>query len=439
MNRRQFVSAAAAGAASAGKPLLAAEGGTPVRDKPLRHESWGPLHYDSAEKAQVDEVVDTGVPFRFTGRRGVAPVKVSTFEKEFAAKIGARFALALSSGTAALECAIAALRIGPGDEVILPAWTWHSDCTAVIRAGALPVFAEIDESFNLDPADLEARITPQTKAVIAVHLQGNPANLEPIMAIARKHKLRVIEDCSQAVGASYRGRRLGSMGDIGTYSHQESKTITSGEGGTLVSSDPELFERAVRFHDVGNIFAPHKEMLGEIRLAPFVGTNFRMSEFAGGVMLAQLRKLDAIIAAARANAGRVYDGLGDIPGLRFRLRPDPSGDLASPVFIRFDAKRQRERFLELMKAENVPANPPGGSVVLPIQPYIENKITVHPAWPTWTSARGKAIHYGAASCPRTIDILSRFAGVPVGPRYTRQDTDDIIAAVRKVYPAALRA
>lgn len=439
MDRRQFVAAGVVGAASARlKPALAAQGASPVREKPLRGDNWGPLYYDSAEKAQVDEVVDTGVPFRFTGRRGVAPVKVSTYEKEFAAKIGTRYALALSSGTAALECAIAALQIGPGDEVIMPAWTWHSDCTAVVRAGALPVFAEIDESFNLDPADIEARITPQTKAIIAVHLQGNPADLDPILAVARKHNVRVIEDCSQAVGASYKGRRLGSIGDIGTYSHQESKTITSGEGGTLVSSDPVLFERAVRFHDVGNIFAPHKEMLGELRLSPFVGTNFRMSEFTGGVMLAQLQKLDTIIAAVRANAARVYDALHEIPGPRFRLRPDLAGDLASPVFLRFDSKAQRDRFMDLMKAENVPANPPGGSVILPIQPYIENKITVHPAWPTWTSARGKAIRYGAASCPRTIEILSRFAGVPVGPKYTRQDTEDIVAAVRKAYPAALR-
>lgn len=435
MQRRKFVVAAAAGAG-----MAAGQGAKPVREKPLRHESWGPQFYDAAEKAQVDEVVDTGVPFRFTARRGVPAVKAATFEREFANKIGAKYALGLSSGTAALECAMAALGVGPGDEVILPAWTWHSDCTAVVRAGALPVFAEIDESFNLDPSDIESRITPQTKAIIAVHLQGNPADLDPILAIARKHRLRVIEDCSQAVGASYKGRRLGSMGDIGTYSHQESKTITSGEGGTLVSSDAELFERAVRFHDVGNIFAPHKEMLGgETKMAPFVGTNFRMNEFSGGVMLAQLRKLDGIIAAVRENAARVYEGLRDVPGLKYRLRPDPMGDLGSPVMIRFDSKARRDRFLELMKAENVPAAGPVGSVILPIQSYIENKIATHPAWPTWTSARGKAIQYGAASCPRTIDILSRFGGVMVGPKYTRQDLADIVAAVKKAYPAALRA
>lgn len=440
MDRRRFVASAAVGAAAVSSSSLpAAEGGSPVRATPLRGDNWGPLHYDAAEKAQVDEVVETGVPFRFSGRRGVAPVKVSTFEKEFAAKIGAKYALAVSSGTAALECAMAALEIGPGDEVILPAWTWHSDCTAVVRAGALPVFAEIDESFNMDPGDLEHRITPATKAIIAVHLQGNPADLDPILAIARKHRLRVIEDCSQAVGASYKGRRLGSMGDIATYSHQESKTITAGEGGTVVSSNADLFERAVRFHDVGALRPPHEAMLGAARLSPFVGTNFRMSEFTGGIMLAQLRKLDGILANARANAARVYAGLAEVAGLRFRRRPDPEGDLGSPVFVRFESKAQRDRFLALMKAENVPASGPGGSVILPVQPYIENKITVHPAWPSWRSERGRAIQYGAASCPRTIDILSRFAGVPVGPKYTRQDTDDIVAAVRKAYPAAQRS
>lgn len=432
MDRRKFVTATTAAAASVAHAA-------PVRSTPLRTDNWGPLHYDAAEKAQVDEVVETGVPFRFSGRRGVAPLKVATFEKEFAEKIGARFALAVSSGTAALECAISALSIGPGDEVILPAWTWHSDATAVVRAGALPVFAEIDESFNIDPADIEARITPQTKAIIAVHLQGNPANLDPILAIARKHKLRVIEDCSQAVGASYKGRRLGSIGDIGTYSHQESKTITAGEGGTVVTSDPDLFERAVRFHDVGAIRDPHKASLGELRLSPFVGTNFRMSEFTGGVMLAQLRKLDQILASVRGNAKPVYEALAEIPGLRFRLRPDPAGDLASPVFIRFDTKARCDRFMALMKSENVPAALPGGSVILPIQSYIENKITAHPAWPSWNSPRGKSIRYGAASCPRTIDILSRFAGVPVGPRYTRGDLTDIVDAVRKSYPAAVNS
>ena len=440
MDRRKFVASVAAAAGSANAaPELAMNAEKPVRETPLRGGNWGPLYYDEAERSQVVEVVETGQPFRFSGRGRELPAKVSTFEKEFAARMQTRYALAVSSGTGALECAVAALGIGPGDEVILPAWTWHSTFTAIVRAGALPVFAEIDESFNIDPSDIASKITPQTKVIVAVHLQGNPADMDKILAIARKHGLRVLEDCAQSVGAGYKGRPLGSLGDIGIYSFQLTKTITAGEGGAVVSSDPVLFERACRFHDVGSLSRPHQQMLGETKLMPFVGTNFRMSEFTGGVMLVQLRKLDKIIGAARTNAALVYEGIRDLPGLRPRLRPDPAGDLGSPVFIGFESKDQRERYMAAMRAENVPAGPPGGSVILPIAPYIESKVTIHPAWPTWTSERGRAIRYGAACCPRTIDILSRFAGVAVGPKYTRQDLNDVIAAIRKVHPRIVRA
>jgi 8-amino-3,8-dideoxy-alpha-D-manno-octulosonate transaminase len=160
-----------------------------------------------------------------------------------------------------------------------------------------------------------------------------------------------------------------------------------------------------------------------------------MSEFTGGVMLAQLRKLDRMIDAARSRAAEIYERVRDLPGIRFRKRPDPAGELGSLVFLGFASKERRDRYSAAMRAENVPVAPPGGSVILPVVPYIENKIAMHPAWPTWTSPRGRAIRYGAASCPRTIDILSRFAGVAVGPKYTRRDIDDIVAAIRKVHPA----
>lgn len=435
MDRRQFVAAgitATPGAAHAA-PKLAAEGGTPVRSTPLRLGYWGPSYYDAKETSELVNVVELRRPFRF-GRGPNAPVKVTTFEKEFAQRMGTKYALAVTSGTAALEVAYTALGIGPGDEVILPAWTWHSDATAVVRAAALPVFAEIDESFNIDPADIEHRITPRTKLLVAVHLQGTPADMDRILAIARKHNLKVLEDCAQAVGASYKGKPVGSMGDIGIYSHQETKTITAGEGGSVVTNDPVLFERAARFHDVGNLAQPHQVVLGKAQLAPFVGTNFRMSEFTGGVMLAQIRKLDTIIGAVRRNSRRVYEGVRDLPGIRFRHQPDPAGQIGSVVFLRFDTKERCGKFMAAMQAENIPVAKPVGSVVLPIQPYIENKITAHPAWPTWTSDRGKAIRYGAESCPRTRDILARFAGPAIHPKYTDQDVDDIIAAIRKVYP-----
>ncbi len=433
MDRRKFVGAIAAAAGGASQ-APAAQGGVPVRATPLVPDYWGPLYYDEQERQHLNEVLDTGRPFRWYGRGSQPPMKVATFEREFAARMNTKFALAVTSGTAALEAAMAALQIGPGDEVIIPAWTWHSSATSVVRAGGLPVFAEIDESFNIDPSDIEHRITKKTKVIMAVHLQGCPADMDAILPIARKHGIKVLEDCAQSVGGSYKGKPLGSMGDISIYSHQLNKTITAGEGGSVVTNDPVLFERASRFHDLGSLRGLHGGIVGKPTLDVFVGANYRMSEFTGGVMLAQVRKLDRIVSAVRANAKRVYDGIRDLPGIRFRHLPDPEGDLGTAVFLRFDSKEKRVKFQALMKAENVPVGPPGGSVVLPVLPYIVNKVTVHPDWPTWTSARGKSIKYGPATCPRTLAILDRFAGPSLDPKYTRRDTDDIIAAIRKVYP-----
>src|SRR6266852_4725877 len=267
IDRRKFLAAAGAGvSASKAEPKLALAGGTPVRAKPLKAGFWGPQYYGEEEQQQLNDVLSTRRPFRWYGPGDEPPMKVATFEKEFSARMGTRYALAVTSGTAALQCAMAALQIGPGDEVILPAWTWHSCYNAIVLAGALPVFAEIDESFNIDPSDIESKITPQTKAILAAHLQGNPADMERILAVARKANVKVIEDCAQSLGASYKGRPLGSLGDIGIYSMQIHKTITAGEGGAVVTSDPELFERATRFHDLGLLRPPHEQWLGRAHL-----------------------------------------------------------------------------------------------------------------------------------------------------------------------------
>jgi 8-amino-3,8-dideoxy-alpha-D-manno-octulosonate transaminase len=433
MNRRQFTAAASAAIFASQSQAPGATGS--VRTSPLKSGTWGTEFYDEQELRQLTEVFEARSPFRWYGTQ--TPLKVAAFEREFAARMQTRFALGVTSGTAALQCAVNALEIGPGDEVILPAWTWHSCYCAIVLAGALPVFAEIDSSFNIDPSDIEHRITAQTKAIMAVHLQGNPCEIDRVMTIARKHNLRVIEDCAQSVGASHKGRPLGSIGDIGIYSLQLNKTITAGEGGAVVSNDPALFERAARFHDVGMLRPVHEKVAGQARLSPFVGTNFRMNEFTGGVLLAQTRKLDRIIAAVRANTRRVYEGIRDLPGLTLRHLPDPDGELGTGVYIDFKAKPARDRFIELMKVENVPGAPPAGSAILPVQPYIENKATVHPAWPTFTTARGRAIRYGAESCPRTIDILGRFGGVLMDPTFTPRDCTDIVTAIRKCYPAAM--
>jgi 8-amino-3,8-dideoxy-alpha-D-manno-octulosonate transaminase len=429
MDRRTFLAAGALTAAAsveASAQQLAVNGGTPVRTRPLTSPNWGPQFYDEQERHQLEDVLEGRNPFRWNNPP--ARSKVMAFENEYAARMQTKYALAVTSGTAALHVAMAALEVGPGDEVILPAWTWYSCYNTILQAGALPVFTEIDESFNIDPADIEHRITPQTKVIMAVHLQGNPAEMDPILAIARKHKLKVLEDSSQSVGASYKGRPLGSMGDIGIYSLQQSKTITAGEGGAVVTSDPYLFERACRFHDVGSM---RKDAAAKLSFLP--GLNYRMNEFTGGVLLAQIRKLDTIIGAVRANSRRVYDGIRDLPGLRLRHRPDSEGELGTGVFLGFATRELRQKFGDAMKAENVPVASPAGSVILPAVPEIEKKVTVAANWPSFTSPRGQSIRYGRECCPRTIDILGRYAGVMMSPKYTPSDTADAVAAIRKVY------
>jgi 8-amino-3,8-dideoxy-alpha-D-manno-octulosonate transaminase len=345
-----------------------------------------------------------------------------------------RFALAVNSGTSALETAVAALGIGPGDEVVLPAWTWHSCFHAVVRCGGLPVCAEVDASFNLDPREVERMITPATKALMIVHLQGCPADLDALLAIARRRGLKTLEDCSQAVGSSYKGRPTGSYGDIAIASLQVNKTISAGEGGAVYTNSPELFERAVRFHDVGSIRRPHEEWLGKAQGEAMIGANFRVNEFTGAVLLSQIRKLDRIVGDLRGVAKRVYDGLANLPSAEFRHRPDPAGEIGSYVFLGFPGKPKRDEFLKLMAAENVPCSPPSGSVVLPLTPAVQARRAHHPNWPTWASARGREQKYGPEGCPRTIAVLDRFAGIPLDPQYSGRDTADIVAAVQKVWP-----
>jgi 8-amino-3,8-dideoxy-alpha-D-manno-octulosonate transaminase len=431
------LSSPAAGAGAA----LAINGGKPVREKMLEVAEcgMGTEYYDGEERGRVDDVMASRSPFRWYGPGPNPPMQCANFEKAFGRRMRRRYVLGVTSGTAALQCAMAALGLGPGDEMILPAWTWYSCYNAIVLAGALPVFAEIDESLNIDPDDIEHRITPHTKAIMAVHLEGCPADLDRILPIARKHGLKVLEDCAQSLGADYKGRPVGSIGDIAIYSFQFCKTITSGEGGAVVTDDPILFERACRFHDLGPLRPALKKELGGERVPAFAGTNFRMTELVGGVMDAQLAKLDMIVAALRQNGRRVYEGLRDLPDPHYRHSPDPDGDLKERIFLGFPTRQLCARYMKAMRAENIPAGPPAGSAILPITPQVKNKVTAHPAWPSFTTARGREIQYGAEACPRTIDILHRFASVPIDPKFTEQDTQDIARAINKVYPAVMGA
>lgn len=443
-NRREFLETigAASIVVGTGLPLrtlaagadqrLALDGGEPVRTSLLAARPYGPQFYDEVERRELLDVLESQVPFRWS--RGPSS-KVLAFEKEYAAHLGAKYALGVTSGTTALYSAMAALEVGPGDEVILPAWTWYACYDAIVLCGALPVFAEIDESFDLDPDDLEGKITPQTKAIMAVHLQGCPCDMDRILAIARKHKLRVLEDCAQCAGGRYRGRYVGTIGDIGINSFQLSKTITAGEGGAVITSDPKLFERAFRFHDFGTLHSPYTEALGGGGLAAFAACNFRMNEFTGAVLRGQLQKLETICQGLRTNARKVREAIADLPGLKLRKSPDLEGDLGVGVFLDLGTPERRDKFLRAMTAEGVSASAPGGSVVLPVAQRIEQKVTVHPAWPSFQSPRGRAIRYGRECCPRTLSILSRAGGVIMDPKFGEDDVRDIARAIRKVYLA----
>jgi 8-amino-3,8-dideoxy-alpha-D-manno-octulosonate transaminase len=295
------------------------------------------------------------------------------------------------------------------------------------------VFAEIDESLAIDPGDIEHRITPRTKAIIVCNLQGGVADMNPILEIARKHKLRVLEDFSQCVGGRYHGKYLGSIGHIGINSFQLGKTITSGEGGAVVTNDAKLFERAVRFHDVSTLRSPYKEQFKGGVLAGFAACNFRMNEFTGAVLKGQEQKLDTVCSRLRANAKTVREGIADLPGLKMRKMSDPEGDLGVTVFLDHGTRERRDRFLRALRAEGISASGPGGSVILPIDPRIEKKGTVHPDWPSFNTPQGKAIRYGQECCPRTIDIIGRMGGVVMDPNFSAQDLQDVVKAIRKVY------
>ncbi len=415
---------------------LALNGGTPVRTTILNTSCPGSQFYDHHEQNLADEAISTHGLFRWYGPEGrPQPTKVATFENEFAKLLGVKYVLGITSGTAALHTALTALGVGPGDEVILPAWTWYSCYYTILMTGALPVFAEVDDSFTIDPKDLERKITPQTKAVMVVHLFGSPCNMDAIMEVARRHNIKVLEDSAQCAGGQYKGKRTATIGDIGIFSFQLHKMITAGEGGAVVTNDPLLYERAVRFHDLGLLRPPTQAQVGNGAMPYFMGLNYRMNEMTGAVMLAQLRKLDNILAQQRRRGGYVVERVSRIPGIKMRRSNDRNGELHLTVDLLLSSQELRDQFLKAMKAENVPMERPSAAVVLPAQPPIANKAVPHPAWPTFNSPRGKELRYGADSVPRTMEIFNRTATLTVGPKYTDRDLDDIVAAITKVYTA----
>ncbi|MDH5299079.1 MAG: DegT/DnrJ/EryC1/StrS family aminotransferase, partial [Desulfobulbaceae bacterium] len=282
--------------------------------------------FGEEEKKEIMEVLDTGVLFRYEfgeQRRGV--YKVRTFEEQFAAYCGVKHGQAVTSGTAALKVALAALGVGAGDEVITQCFTFVATWEAILDVGAIPVFAEIDETLNMDPRDLEKKITPKTRAIIPVHMMGAPARIEEIKAIADRHNIPVIEDTAQAAGATLHGKRLGSFGACGTFSFDPVKTMTTGEGGMVVTNDETLWRNMSEYHDHGHDHAVNPGGRGGEGRS-FVGFNFRMMELQGAIGIAQLAKLDGMIAAQRTNKAAMKEAVAKLPGVTFRTILDEPGD-----------------------------------------------------------------------------------------------------------------
>src|SRR5262249_12607636 len=250
---------------------------------------------------------------------------VGRFEAGFARKMGTKHALAVCSGTAALVTGLTAIGIEPGDEVILPGYTYIASASAIILSHAVPVICEIDESLTIDPADIERKITPETRAIMPVHMRGIPSRMDAIMEIARRHNLRVIEDVAQADGASFRGRRLGSIGNVGCFSLQYYKIITTGEGGMVITDDDQVYARAAMAHDSALGFWGRIQTDG---FDPIPGNGYRMSEVAGAIGVAQLERLDPMLAIMRQRKQEIVSAIAGAPGLRPVPISDPEGDAA---------------------------------------------------------------------------------------------------------------
>jgi len=290
------------------------------------------------ERKEVMDVLDTGVFMRYgfdAARKG--HWKARQLEEALQERLNVRYAHVCSSGTAAVSSALAASGVGAGDEVILPPFTFVADPEAVLLAGALPVFVDIDDTLCLDPQAVEQAITPRTKAVLVVHMCGSMARIDELVEVCRRHEVTLIEDNAQALGGTFHGKALGTFGESGILSFDYVKTITCGEGGAVITDDPRVYELIDAFTDHGH---DHR---GKDRGADeheHIGANFRISELHAAVGLAQLRKLDRILEIQRKNQRFFIDGLADVPHVRFRTVPDPEGD--SATFLTFFLPSEEE-------------------------------------------------------------------------------------------------
>lgn len=334
---------------------LAIDGGRPLRERPFA--PWP--SFSREEIAAATRVLESGKVNYWTGDEG------RQFESEFAAFTGShQHAIALANGTVALELALYALGIGPGDEVVVPSRTFIASATCAFMRGATPVVADVDRNSQTLTADtIRAVLSPRTRAVVAVHLAGWPCDMDAILELAREHRLKIVEDCAQAHGAAYKGRPVGSMGHVNAFSFCQDKIMTTGgEGGMLTTSDPDLWSRAWAFKDHGKSHeAAYQRQLPWSYRRPHesVGTNWRLTEMQSAIGRTQLRRLPESVQARRRLAGLLSERFAGIPALRVTTPPDHSTHsyYKYDVFLRGECLREdwsRQRIVDAINAEGVP-------------------------------------------------------------------------------------
>lgn len=390
--------------------------------------------FGEEEKKEIMDVLATGVLFRYEfpeQRQGV--YKVREFEEKFASYCGCKYAQAVTSGTAALKVALTALGVGPGDEVITQGFTFVATWEAIFDVGAVPVFCEIDDTLNLDPNDLEKKITPKTKVIIPVHMMGAPARIKEIKAVADRHGIAVLEDTAQAAGARLNGKHLGSFGKCGTFSLDPVKTITTGEGGMIITDDQDLWRKMSEYHDHGHDHVQNPGGRGGEGRS-FIGFNFRMMELQGAIGLAQLAKLDGIVAAQKKNKAAMKEIVSNIPGVTFRNILDEAGD--SATFLAFflpDAAKAR--------AVNQALKDNGAGAVY----FAENSWHYYPkwehllagstlatsGWPFNNEDKRRRVIYDPKALPSSAAIMDRTLVYQVPIKLSDERLKQISAAVAK--------
>lgn len=371
----------------------------------------GVYAFGDEEKKEVMDVLEGGYVFRYGDENNPNfKRKVMTLEKEFAEYIGTKYSIAVNSGSSALIDCMSTLGIGPGDEVLVPGYTFVATVGTTILSNAIPVLVEVDESLTMDPKDIEKKITPKTKAIIPVHMLGNVCDMEPIMKIAKAHNLLVIEDCCQSAGASYHGKKVGTFGDMGAFSLNHFKTINCGDGGMVVVNDDLRYEIAFGVHDQG-----HKPLRtgSEVGERALVGYNMRMNELQGAYALAQLRKLDRVCNELRRKKTMFKEEIKkQLPNLKFRRINDEKGECGTILTVLFETAEIAEKVGTKLGMKTVSNS--GWHVYNNWEHILEQKTHTEIKCPWVCPFYGKEIEYKKHMLPQTDSILTRALNFSVG-------------------------